>query len=230
MKSTGTTPDLNIIYEDKQVLLIDKPHNVLSQQDHTGDPDVLTLCKQYLAKANDKASPPFLGLIHRLDRPVGGLMLLAKTSHAAQVLSKQINDRLMQKTYWTVTFGEPPQNGVLSDYLLKDRNTNIVEVVSPDNRKAKKAVLSFAKLEKKDGLNLLSIHLQTGRPHQIRVQLAAKKWGIWGDYKYGPQNQPDGRTMALRAVELNFKHPTNGEQLHFELPPPSVEPWNRFQH
>lgn len=230
MASTGTKPDIEIVYEDAQLLVIDKPHNVLSQEDHTGDPDILTLCKQYLSKKRKGASTPFLGLVHRLDRPVGGLMLLAKSSKAAQHLSKQINDRLIQKTYWAVTHGDPPANGVLTHHLQKNRQSNIVEVASSNNKKAKKAILSFAKLDSADGLNLLSIHLQTGRPHQIRVQLAEKGWPVWGDYKYGRQNQPDGRIMALRAVELNFRHPASGKEMHFELPPPDMEPWQLFRH
>lgn len=230
MDSTGTEPNINIIYEDKHLLIIDKPHNVLSQEDHTGDPDVLNLCKSYLGKKEERSGSVYLGLVHRLDRPVGGLMLLAKTSKAAAELARQMRDRLMQKTYWAVTHGEPPANGVLTHHLLKNRQTNVVETVSPDNRKSKKAILSFSRLEQSEDLNLLSIHLQTGRPHQIRVQLSAEGYPIWGDYKYGLRDQPDGRTIALRSSELSFEHPTTGEQMFFELPQPDEEPWNHFRH
>lgn len=225
MKRTGTNPDIPIIFEDDHLLIIDKPVNVLSQADYTGDADVLTLCKQYLGRC--QSSPPYLGLVHRLDRPVGGLMILAKSRKAADKLSQQIRDRVMQKTYWAVTNGAPPHNGVLSHYLLKDRKSNVVEVVSPKNKKAREAILSFARLEEVEALNLLSIHLQTGRPHQIRVQLAEEGYPIWGDYKYG-LDQPDGRDMALRSVELVFNHPQTNQQLRFELAPPNVDPWSRF--
>jgi len=225
MKQTQTDPNIPIIYEDEHLLLINKPAGLLSQEDHTGDADVFTLCKQYLSRSQN--NNPFLGLIHRLDRPVSGLMLLAKNRNAAENLSKQIRDRTIQKTYWAVTTGSPPPNGVLAHRLYKDRETNVVEVVTGNQQKGKRAELSFAKLEKSDDLHLLSVHLQTGRPHQIRVQLAHEGFPIWGDYKYG-QNQPDGRTMALRAVEIVFRHPQTSQHVHFELAPPSKHPWTQF--
>lgn len=225
MLKTQTQPNIPIIFEDEQLLIIDKPEGMLSQEDHTGDVDVLSLCKQYLSRSG--SSNPYLGLVHRLDRPVSGLMLLAKTHSAAQHLSQQIQDRTMQKTYWAVVSGNPPKNGVLRHYLSKDRDNNIVTVVETNSREGKEALLSFAKLEESVQLNLLSIHLQTGRPHQIRVQLAHEGYPIWGDYKYG-NNQPDGRTMALRAVELAFNHPQANQNLHFELAPPSEHPWTQF--
>lgn len=225
MNHTQTQPSIPIIFEDDHILLIDKPLNLLSQEDQTGDPDVLTLCKQYLSRSQN--GTPYLGLIHRLDRPVGGLMLLAKNRNAADALSQQIRNRTMQKTYWAVTSGSPPHNGVLTHHLYKNRDTNIVEVVPGGKRKGKEAILSFAKMEASNELNLLSIHLQTGRPHQIRVQLAHEGYPIWGDYKYG-LNQPDGRDMALRAVELVFRHPHTQQQIHFELAPDNVEPWLQF--
>jgi len=225
MKQTQTDPNIPIIYEDEYLLLINKPVGLLSQEDQTGDPDVLTLCRRYLSRS--QKNDPFLGLIHRLDRPVGGLMLLAKNRKAADSLSKQLRDRTIQKTYWAITAGSPPRNGVLTHQLYKNRDANIVNVVTDNQQKGKRAELSFAKLEESDDLHLLSVHLQTGRPHQIRVQLAHEGYPIWGDYKYG-NNQPDGRTMALRAVELVFKHPESNQHVHFELAPPSEHPWTKF--
>lgn len=224
MKQTHTQPEIPIIYEDDHLLLINKPVNVLSQADHTGDPDVLSLCREYLSRSKNN---PYLGLIHRLDRPVGGLMLMAKNRTAADALSRQIRDRTMQKTYWAVTSGNPPKNGMLTHHLIKNRDDNIVSVVEGNQKKAKEAILSFAKLEEANGLNLLSVHLQTGRPHQIRVQLAEEGYPIWGDYKYG-HDQPDGRDIALRAVELIFEHPQMEQQLHFELAPSNTQPWSQF--
>lgn len=224
MSSTNTQPNLPIVFEDRHLLIIDKPHDVLSQADHTGDPDVFSLCKEYLKRNGTN----YAGLLHRLDRPVGGLMMLAKTPHAASKISKQLRNRLLQKTYHTVVHGEPPANALLTHHLLKDNETNIVKTVSADNKNGKKAVLSFAKLKQADNLALLSVHLQTGRSHQIRVQLAAEGYQIWGDYKYG-KDQPDGRTMALRAVELVFNHPIKNEEMRIELDAPEgTEPWSRF--
>ncbi|MCW9706428.1 RluA family pseudouridine synthase [Fodinibius salsisoli] len=227
MKTTQTTPDIPIVFEDQHLLIVNKPANMLSQEDHTGDPDVLNLCKEYLARSNPRSGIPFLGLVHRLDRPVSGLMLLAKTGRAAQNLSKQIHDRTIQKTYQAVVEGNPPPNGVLTHHLFKDRDKNMVSVVAADLKKAKEATLSFAKIAESGGLNLLSIHLQTGRPHQIRVQLAEEGYPIWGDYRYG-SDQPDGRDIALRAVELILNHPSLGEQMQFEVTAPDEEPWSRF--
>lgn len=225
MKHTQTDPDIPILFEDDHLMVIEKPVNVLSQADQTGDPDVLSLCKQYLSAK--KSGSGYLGLVHRLDRPVGGLMLLAKTSHAAKELARQLRDRTIQKTYWAVTNGNPPKNGVLTHHLVKDREQNIVKAVSGNNREAKQAILSFAKMEEAENLNLLSVHLHTGRPHQIRVQFATEGYPIWGDYKYGT-DQPDGRNIALRSVELVFEHPESEEEVQFELPPPNIEPWSYF--
>ena len=228
MKHTQTDPDLPIVYEDEHILVIDKPHNVLAQRDRTGDPDAHTLCKQYLKEKDSGLESVYLGLIHRLDRPAGGLMMFAKTSRAADKLSQQMRDQTIQKTYWAIAYGDPPENGVLNHHLLKDRDENRVEVVSEDHRGGKQAQLSFGRLDSTDPLNLLAIHLQTGRPHQIRVQLAAEGYPIWGDYKYDTRDQPDGRTMALRAVKLRFDHPLNDEPISLDLPPPNIDPWNRF--
>lgn len=228
MTTTGTDPDIPIVYEDDHVLVIDKPHGVLSQGDHTGDPDIVTLCKQYLKSKKNKQGNVYLGLIHRLDRPVGGLMLLAKTSKTAGKLSQQMRDRVIQKTYWAITAGNSPANGLLTHYLHKDRSTNTVRTVSEGDQRGKEAILSFIRLQQFNGLTLLSVHLQTGRPHQIRVQLAAEGYPVWGDYRYGADNQEDGRTMALRAVELIFSHPVQGKEIRLTLPPDDEEPWNRF--
>ena len=228
MKYTETRPNISIIYEDNHLLVIDKPHNVLSQKDHTGDPDVLSLCKSYLKREYAKKGNVYLGLVHRLDRPVGGLMLLAKTSKAAARLSQQMRDRLIQKTYWAVVWGSAPPNGMLTHYLYKDRSRNVVTTVSADHKDGKQAILSFARLKEAGQKSLLSVHLQTGRPHQIRVQLAEENLPIWGDYKYGKDSKPDGLIIALRATELRFEHPVTKEEKYFPLAPPQEEPWNEF--
>lgn len=229
MKSSGTDPDIPILHEDEHLLVVEKPAGLLSQADHTGDPDLLSLCKQYLRTKG--ARDPFVGLVHRLDRPVAGVMMLAKNRKAADKLAGQIRDRQVQKTYRVVTFGSAPVNGVLTHHLEKDRSRNVVTARDEPGTDTKEAVLSFARLgvADRDGqpLSLLSVHLQTGRPHQIRVQLAAEGHPVWGDYKYGP-DQPDGRDMALRAVELVLRHPATGKELRFSSPPPQEEPWNQF--
>ncbi len=222
--STQTRPDLPIVFEDDYLLIIEKPHGVLSQEDHTGDPDVHSLVKNYLKRSSGGG---YSALLHRLDRPAGGLMMLAKTPQAANDISRQIRDRLVQKTYYAVVEGNPPANALLTHYLLKHQEPNVVEIVSKESGMGKEAILSFARLKEQDRLALLSVHLQTGRTHQIRVQLAAEGYPIWGDYKYG-RDQPDGRTMALRSRGLILNHPKSGKEMRFELETPDAEPWNKF--
>ncbi|MDX1617922.1 MAG: RNA pseudouridine synthase [Balneolaceae bacterium] len=229
MNRTGTQPDIKIVYEDKHLLVVDKPHNLLSQEDRTGDPDLVSLCKDYLTRKRDTNGGVYLGLIHRLDRPAGGLMVLAKSPEAARTLSRLFRERSVQKTYYAVVQGNPPVNGVLIHHLHKDREANTVEPVAPDHPEGKRAELSFQRLEESGDLSLVEVHLQTGRPHQIRVQLASEGYPVWGDYRYGPQ-QPDGRTLALRSVELRFRHPVpeDRREMRFRIFPPAVEPWDRF--
>jgi 23S rRNA pseudouridine1911/1915/1917 synthase len=230
MQYTDTDPNIPIIYEDDQLLVIDKPHKLLSQPDHTDDPDVTTLCKHYLNTQTKHTGHSYLGLLHRLDRPVGGLMILAKTKNAANDLSRQIRDRTVRKTYWAVVSGITPANGFLSHYLQKRNTHNVVDVVPGDASEAKEAILSYRKISERDQLSLLAVYLQTGRPHQIRVQLAHEEFPIWGDYKYGPSSQPGGRSMGLRSIQIAFDHPKTGREMEFRLRPPEQEPWTLFDH
>ena len=226
MVSDSAYTGFDIIFEDSYLLVIDKPHGLLSQPDQTGDPDVVSLCKHYLSDKTGTRNP-YVGSLHRLDRPVGGLMMLAKTRKAARDLSKQMRDRLVQKTYHAIVTGRPPSNGVLTHFLIKNKQTNVVQTASRDQEGGKEATLSFVKIKSVDDLSLLSIHLQTGRTHQIRVQLAAEGYPVWGDYKYG-REQPDGRSIALRSVALAFNHPENKKEMQFELEPGIRPPWPKF--
>lgn len=229
MKRTGTDPDIPIIFEDNHLLAIDKPPGLLSQEDRTGDPDVLSLCRNYLSQVQGGNTTPFLGLLHRLDRPVGGLMLIAKNHDSARKLNRQFRDQTVQKSYITIVEGKTPINGVFTHHLVKDRGSNVVYTVEKDNPGVKKAVLSFQRISVFRQLSLLSVHLQTGRPHQIRVQMAEEGYPVWGDYKYGSPGQPEGRTIALRAYELSFVHPSDGKRLTLRTPIPDTEPWKYFE-
>jgi len=228
MATTHTNPDIPIIYEDEDLLIINKPVNVLSQADHTGDPDVLSLCKHYLSHKRNNRHSFYLGLLHRLDRPVGGLMMLAKNSKAAQKMSQQINDRTVIKTYWAIVLGKPPANGMLTHFLLKDRKTNTVKTVGPGNKNAKKAVLSYRTIQNSENLSLLSIDLQTGRSHQIRVQFSAEGYPLYGDQKYGGKQVNQHQQIALRATYLRFEHPRNHKEMEFKQLPEKAEPWSKF--
>jgi 23S rRNA pseudouridine1911/1915/1917 synthase len=226
MKTTGTLPDIEILFEDNHLLAVNKPKGVLSQEDYTGDPDLLTLCKEYLKKEYNKPGNVFLGLLHRLDKPVGGVMLFAKTSKAASRISEQIRKRTIKKTYLAVVEGSAPENGYLTHYLLKNSEANTVKSVKKGTRDAKEAQLTFQKIDSSDGLSLLKISLITGRAHQIRVQLSEHGFPIYGDHKYGSKNR---EAIALHAFELECTHPTLKEELKFQAFPEKTFPWNKMR-
>lgn len=225
MKTTQTNPNIEIIYEDNHLLVANKPVGLLSQEDHTGDPDILTLCKEYIKKEYKKPGNVFLGLLHRLDRPVSGVMMFAKTSKAASRISEQIRQRTVKKKYLAVVGGTPPPNGYLTHPLLKDEKTNTVQVVKPNVKGAQEAKLMFQRLETVDNLHLLEVSLITGRPHQIRVQLSEEGYPIWGDQKYGSSNRS---VPALHAYSLKLDHPTLKKQMIFSSNPPENSPWSKF--
>lgn len=226
MKTTGTQPNLEILFEDNHLLAVNKPAGVLSQEDHTGKPDLLRLCKEYLQKTSNNYREPFLGLLHRLDKPVSGVMLFAKTSKAAARISEQIRKRSIKKTYLTVVEGSPPKNGMLQDYLLKDSRTNTVSVASVQNRQAKKAELIYLNLAAKNNLSLLKVTLITGRPHQIRVQLSHLGYPILNDKKYGSKSNG---SLLLHASELAFEHPTLKSKTIVKCTPPYTDAWKLFE-
>lgn len=222
---------INILYEDNHILVVVKPQNVLTQGDQTGDRDMLTVLKEDLKIRHDKPGNVFLGLVHRLDRPVGGAMVFAKTSKAASRLSEQIRNREFEKAYTAVVHGIPkPSAATLEHYLIKNEKTNIVSVVSSPGigGEAKRAILDYMVKESKDGLSLVQVRLHTGRPHQIRVQMAAVGHPLYGDQKYGAALNKYGMQLALWSAEVAFLHPTLKEKMTFTSAPPSEYPWNLF--
>lgn len=225
MKTTATNPDITILFEDNHLLAIHKPAGVLSQEDYSGDPDVLTLCKAYLKKEYNKPGNVFLGLVHRLDRPVAGVMLLAKTSKAASRISEQIRKRTIKKKYLAVVEGNPDDNGMLMHYLLKNRDSNMVTIVNPGHSSAQKSELTFHKVAQNKNMALLDISLITGRPHQIRVQLSHEGYPILGDRKYGNVSECE---IALFASELEVTHPTLKNPIIFSSLPSNSYPWSKF--
>lgn len=230
MKTTRTKPDIPIIYEDNHLLVIDKPAGVLSQEDHTGDPDVLNLCKKYIKKEYNKPGNVWLGLVHRLDRPVSGLMVLAKTSKAASRLSKEIRNHRMEKVYWALVYGMTPMNSDLVHHLEKDRRSNYVKAYKSKKGHTKRAELSFTTIKQNAHYSVIEVDLKTGRPHQIRVQLEKIGHAIWGDYKYAEEDTGPGKDLALRAVRLEFKHPTLDKIMSFSVKPPKKQPWDFFEY
>ena len=211
-----------VVYEDNHLLVIVKPSNMPSQEDDSKDLDVLTAAKNYIKEKYDKPGNVYLGLVHRLDRPVSGLMVFAKTSKAAARLSQQIQNHTMIKEYQCVVEGNP-KTGEYVDYLLKDRKTNTT-IVHP---KGKKATLNVLHTKHHNGLSLCHLQLQSGRSHQIRVQMAHRNTPIVNDHRYNP-NAKINHDIALFASKLSFVHPTTKETLTFTLELPMSYPWNQF--
>ncbi|MAO64523.1 MAG: RNA pseudouridine synthase [Balneola sp.] len=230
METTQTSPNIPIIFEDNHLLVIDKPAGLLSQEDHTGNPDVLNLCKQYIKKKYNKPGNVYLGLVHRLDRPVSGVMVLAKTSKAASRLSYQIRKRTISKTYWALVEGQSPVYGELVHFLEKDNRTNTVKAYNSPKGRAKESRLKFITIKTSKNFSVIEVDLITGRPHQIRVQFAKEGHPLWGDHKYGNPQKARGKDIALRAVKLELEHPTTKELLIFKAPKPTGEPWNKFEY
>lgn len=216
-----------ILYEDNHLLLVEKPVNIPVQADSSGDLDLLTLLKEDIKVRYQKPGNVYLGLVHRLDRPVGGAMVFAKTSKAASRLSDMIRRQTIERNYLTVVHGTPKQKkGELVHYLYKDKKKNKVFSVEPNHREAKKAVLDYEVLAAKDGLSLLSVNLHTGRSHQIRVQLATMGHPLFGDQKYGQHVNKVGQQIALWAYTLRLEHPVKKEPIEVRSIPPHEHPWN----
>ncbi len=221
--------NIPIIFEDNHLLVVKKPPNILSQGDKTGDPDMLTLLKQDIKERYNKPGNVYLGLIHRLDRPVGGVMVFAKTSKAASRLSNQIRTGKFQKTYLAVVHGSLlKKKDRLTHYLLKDKVTNTVSAVNKNVEKAKEAILEYEVMGNINGLSLVKINLNTGRSHQIRVQFATINHPLYGDQKYGARVNKKGQQIALFSHKIVLEHPTLKEKMTFTSFPEQEHPWDKF--
>ncbi len=218
--------NLKVIYEDNHIIIVEKTPNIPSQADKTGDMDMLTLVKGYIKEKYNKPGNVYLGLVHRLDRPVGGVMVFAKTSKAASRLSEQVRTKSLKKIYLAVVDGKfDKEKGTLEDYLYKDERNNISKVVNATKKNAKLAKLDYEVLkynEVKD-LSLVKVNLHTGRHHQIRVQLSNFGHSIFGDQKYGTRGK--GKQIALWAYSLTINHPITKEEMTFEDLPEPVGTW-----
>ena len=218
-----------ILFEDNHLMVVEKPINIPVQEDESRDPDLLSELKIFIKERDRKPGNVFLGLVHRLDRPVGGVMVFAKTSKAAARLSEQIRNRTFEKIYLAIVHEIPTiKQGRLVHFLEKNERTNTVYVTEEANSAAKKAILNYELIETKDELSLIKIQLETGRSHQIRVQFTEIGHPLWGDQKYGKNLNKPGQQLALWATELSFEHPTKKEELAFFSNPPKIFPWNLF--
>ena len=217
---------MKVIYEDNHIIVVEKKPNIPSQADKTGDIDMLTLVKDYIKKKYNKPGNVYLGLVHRLDRPVGGVMVFAKTSKAASRLSDQVRQKAFKKEYLAVVDGKIEDKvGTLEDYLYKDERNNISKVVSENKKNAKFAKLDYEvlKYNKVKDLSLVRVNLHTGRHHQIRVQLSNFGHSIFGDQKYGTRGK--GKQIALWSYLLIIEHPITKEKMTFNDLPEPVGTW-----
>ena len=216
---------IKIIYEDNHLLVVEKPINVPVCADSSCDDDLLSMLKRYLKEKYHKPGNVYLGLVHRLDRPVSGVMVFAKTSKAASRLGKQVSEHILKKEYLAVAEGHLPLEGEFFDYLRKEEKKNISYVT--DKNHGKEARLYYKRLDYKNGFSLVEIHLETGRSHQIRVQFSSRGFPLVGDAKYNKNH--DGKiNVALYAKKLSFYHPVTKEKIEFEGEMPKRYPFSLF--
>ncbi len=230
-------PLSRILYEDKQIICINKPACIPTVPDSSGDLSLLEMAKAYIKRSANKPGNVFLAVVHRLDRPVSGIVCFAKRSKAASRLSMQMRDHQIKKEYISVVTGCPDKNsGVSRGFISKDRRRNLVKFQTGNAGKAgngKEAVTAWEVLEKRDGLCLIRLRPETGRPHQLRVTMAALRCPIIGDLRYGPGPPLPDRSIALHAERLLFAHPITGRRMEIQAPvaEPDGEvtyPWNLF--
>lgn len=224
--------ELNILYEDKDILVCEKLPGVPVQSDKTLALDLVNQLKNYLFEKGE--TTPYIGLVHRLDRPVGGIMVFGKTKQATRNLSQQVQQRQMEKTYLCIVTKELPElleadKMLLTDFLKKDGRTNTSKIVSATDKTGKKAQLYYKVIKVADGCSLVEVELLTGRHHQIRVQMAAHVAGILGDTKYNVQTEKNGRGkgIALYSNSLTIMHPKTGKRLTFSKKPQG-EYWEKY--
>ena len=217
-----------VLYEDNHIVVVVKPNNMLVQGDATGDTDVLTWLKQYIKEKYNKPGEAFVGLVHRMDRPVGGLLVFARTSKAASRLSDQVRTHELCREYVCVCEGTVPDRFTLQDWLQKAEATNVVKVLPAYLKlQGKEAILHGRNAANRSNHSLCCIRLETGRAHQIRVQMQHSGHPLWGDNRYGHGKR--GQQIALWGMRLTLKHPITGENMVFIAPPPEAAPWTAFE-
>ena len=218
--------EIPVLYEDNHLLVVVKPPNIVVQADNTGDLDLLTALKQYIGEKYQKPGAVYMGLVHRLDRPVGGVMVFARTSKAASRLSEQFSAHHAGKVYLAVAQGAIDSEKRLTDYLKKDAKTGMVRAVAKDVPGAKHAILTTTPLMQNGGNTLVRVQLETGRAHQIRVQHQNMGNPLWGDARYG--GGKPGQQIALWAYRLTLTHPTQKTEMTFTYLPPEKGIWQDF--
>ena len=218
---------LEVLYEDNHIIAVNKKSGDLVQGDKTGDTPLPDIVKHYLKKKYNKPGNVFCGVIHRLDRPVSGLVLFAKTSKALRRMNELFRNRTIQKTYWAIVETPPVKKiGKLEHYLIKNEKTNKSQAFLKPSERAIFSVLHYKTLKKLDRYTLLEVKPVTGRHHQIRVQLSHTKSIIKGDLKYGAKRSNKDASICLHAREINFIHPVSKESIKIIAPAPKNNIWN----
>ena len=218
-----TTSDFRVLYEDNHCLAVIKRAGQLIAEDATGDVTLSEMAKSYLAEKYDKPGNVYLGVVHRLDRPVSGIVLFARTSKAAARLAKQFREKTVRKTYLTWVQGCPEHDSeLLEDWLLRSDDRNVTKVSREGVGGAKLAQLTYFVRKRAGDRTLLEVELRTGRHHQIRVQLSSRGWPILGDVKYGGPKCDNPKALALHAATLSFEHPTTKERVELSANPPAI--------
>ncbi|CAN5409155.1 RNA pseudouridine synthase [soil metagenome] len=218
-----------ILYEDNHLLVINKLAGQLSQGDETGDPSLADDLKAYIKEKYNKPGEVFLGVVHRLDRPTSGIILYARTSKALVRLNEMLRERTVKKTYWALVSNRPAlEDNTLKHHLLKHGSNNTSVVVSPKHKLGKEAILHYTLIKSLKDRHLLEVSLETGRHHQIRVQLSSIGSPIIGDLKYGHRTANADKSICLHARRIEFIHPVQKTKMTFEAPLPQLEIWRGF--
>jgi 23S rRNA pseudouridine1911/1915/1917 synthase len=221
---------LEVLYEDNHILAVNKPAGLLVHGDETGDTTLADLAKEYIRQKYNKPGNVFVGVVHRLDRPVSGVVLLAKTSKALTRLNELFRSKKTRKTYWAVVHNRPPQEeGTLVHWLIKDSSKNITKAYAKENKSGQRAELNYKLLKVQQSNCLLEVNPITGRPHQIRVQLSSMRCPILGDLKYGASQPLPDKSIALHARQLQFEHPTLKTPVTVSALPPQNPVWGPFR-
>lgn len=221
---------MTVVYEDNHLIIVNKTASEIVQGDKTGDTPLSETVKQYIKEKYAKPGNVFLGVVHRLDRPVSGLVVFAKTSKALARLNEMFRNSEVKKTYWAIVKQRPPQDeGELVNYLVRNEKQNKSYAYDKEVKNSKKAVLHYRLIGHSQNYFLLEVDLKTGRHHQIRCQLAKMGCPIKGDLKYGfARSNPDG-SICLHAHRVKFVHPVSKELIDVIAPLPSGNLWNGFE-
>lgn len=216
---------MEVLFEDNHIIILNKRPGEIVQGDKTGDTPMSEHLKEYLKVKYNKPGNVFLGVVHRLDRPVSGVVLFAKTSKALARLNEMLRNREIKKTYWAVVSGEPPEEGHLVHYLKKNQEKNISRAYLKEVPGSLRAELKFKRLASAEHYHLLEVDLMTGRHHQIRSQLSAAGFPIKGDVKYGAKRGNEDRSIHLHSRRTTLMHPVKKETLDIIAPPPEEVLW-----